>query len=68
MEVEKKDERGVDRKPSHFGAWVAVRRPFRVDSPFFAAGNVERELLAKQVFVCLFFFCAICLFLGYHRC
>ena len=50
MEVEKKEEGGgVARKPAHFGTWVAVRRPFRVDSNFFAAGNVERELLAKQV-------------------
>ena len=53
MEVEKKAQEGVAGKPFHFGTWVAVRRPFRVDSPFFAAGNVERELLAKQVLLYL---------------
>jgi len=51
MEVEKKEEGEAEKSAasSGFGTWVAVRRPFRVDSPFFAAGNVERELLAKQV-------------------
>lgn len=28
---------------------IAARRRFRSDDPFFAAGNIERELLAKQV-------------------
>lgn len=28
---------------------IAVRRKFKWDDPFFAAGNIERELLAKQV-------------------
>ncbi|KAI4348320.1 hypothetical protein L6164_009055 [Bauhinia variegata] len=34
---------------SEFPYWKAVRRKFGPDSPFFAAGNIERELLAKQV-------------------
>lgn len=49
MEVEKREEGEAAAASSGFGPWVAVRRPFRVDSPFFAAGNVERELLAKQI-------------------
>lgn len=32
-----------------FSYWTPVRRRFQPDSPFFASGNVERELLAKQV-------------------
>ncbi|KAK9117567.1 hypothetical protein Sjap_016514 [Stephania japonica] len=32
-----------------FPYWCAVRRRFQPDSPFFASGNIERELLAKQV-------------------
>jgi hypothetical protein len=28
---------------------VAARRKFAIDSPFFCAGNMELELLAKQV-------------------
>ncbi|CAI9111588.1 OLC1v1011846C1 [Oldenlandia corymbosa var. corymbosa] len=32
-----------------FPRWNPIRRRFNPDSPFFAAGNVERELLAKQV-------------------
>ncbi|KAK9221903.1 hypothetical protein WN944_010334 [Citrus x changshan-huyou] len=34
---------------SEFPHWASVRRCFRPDSPFFASGNIERELLAKQV-------------------
>lgn len=34
---------------SEFPYWASVRRRFRPDSPFFASGNIERELLAKQV-------------------
>lgn len=51
MEIEKKKEGEAGKPPGsfRFGTWVAVRRPLRVDSPFFAAGNVERELLAKQI-------------------
>lgn len=32
-----------------FPCWNPVRRRFDPESPFFAAGNLERELLAKQV-------------------
>ncbi|KAK1319041.1 hypothetical protein QJS10_CPB04g00209 [Acorus calamus] len=32
-----------------FPFWVAVRRRFEPSSPFFEAGNFERELIAKQV-------------------
>ena len=46
MEV---DEKESGCKLGHFVKWVPVRRRFAVDSAFFAAGNVERELLAKQV-------------------
>ncbi|XP_052196326.1 uncharacterized protein LOC127803827 [Diospyros lotus] len=42
MEVE-------NRYPLGFPYWIPVRRLFGPDSPFFASGNVERELLAKQV-------------------
>lgn len=34
---------------SEFPYWASVRRCFGPDSPFFASGNIERELLAKQV-------------------
>ncbi|XP_077229452.1 nucleic acid binding / zinc ion binding protein isoform X2 [Tasmannia lanceolata] len=32
-----------------FPFWIPVRRKFEPHAPFFASGNVERELLAKQV-------------------
>ncbi|KAK8968891.1 hypothetical protein KSP40_PGU022730 [Platanthera guangdongensis] len=32
-----------------FPYWIAVRRRFVANDPFFTAGNLERELLAKQV-------------------
>ncbi|KAJ3701471.1 hypothetical protein LUZ61_005176 [Rhynchospora tenuis] len=32
-----------------FPFWVASRRRFKPDDPFFASGNLERELLAKHV-------------------
>lgn len=32
-----------------FPYWKAVRRTFRPDASFFASGNLERELLAKQI-------------------
>ncbi|PKI60334.1 zinc finger protein 511 [Punica granatum] len=32
-----------------FPYWNSVRRRFDPDSPFFAPGNIERELLAKQI-------------------
>ncbi|KAJ3671851.1 hypothetical protein LUZ60_007930 [Juncus effusus] len=34
---------------SGFPIWIAARRKLKSDDPFFAAGNLERELLAKQV-------------------
>jgi hypothetical protein len=50
MEVEKEEgPKVMDGRVAKFATFVATRRRFRVDSPFFAAGNVERELLAKQV-------------------
>ncbi|PSS30328.1 Zinc finger protein [Actinidia chinensis var. chinensis] len=42
MGVEKRD-------PLGFPQWSPVRRRFGPDAPFFASGNMERELLAKQV-------------------
>jgi hypothetical protein len=44
MEEEKKKEEGNNAPTRGF-----VRRKFAIDSPFFSAGNLERELLAKQV-------------------
>lgn len=38
-----------------FPYWSPIRRRFGPDSPFFASGNVERELLAKQVIFLIFF-------------
>ncbi|KAK9272960.1 hypothetical protein L1049_003340 [Liquidambar formosana] len=32
-----------------FPYWSSARRRFSPDSPFFASGNIERELLAKQI-------------------
>lgn len=34
---------------SEFQYWLPVRRRFVPDDPFFASGNIERELLAKQI-------------------
>ncbi|XP_054816466.1 uncharacterized protein LOC129316189 [Prosopis cineraria] len=42
MDVEEKLESG-------FPYWKAIRRWFGQESPFFAPGNIERELLAKQI-------------------
>ncbi|KAK3036440.1 hypothetical protein RJ639_030039 [Escallonia herrerae] len=41
----------VDNTDSNLGFryWCPVRRLFGPDAPFFASGNIERELLAKQV-------------------
>ncbi|XVF60025.1 hypothetical protein PTKIN_Ptkin08bG0009600 [Pterospermum kingtungense] len=40
----------VDYKhDSSFPYWTSNRRRFDPDSPFFSSGNIERELLAKQV-------------------
>ncbi|KAK4282245.1 hypothetical protein QN277_013645 [Acacia crassicarpa] len=38
-----------DKLESGFPYWKAIRRRFGPDAPFFAPGNIERELLAKQV-------------------
>ncbi len=48
-EKEKEKEEGDDAPKMGFAKWVAARRKFAIDSPFFCAGNMERELLAKQV-------------------
>ncbi|KAL6960414.1 hypothetical protein U1Q18_038180 [Sarracenia purpurea var. burkii] len=37
------------RDPLGFPYWSSVPRRFGPDAPFFASGNIERELLAKQV-------------------
>ncbi|KAJ7967587.1 Zinc finger protein [Quillaja saponaria] len=42
MDVEEKDQPG-------FPYWKPVCRRFGSESPFFVSGNIERELLAKQV-------------------
>lgn len=34
---------------AELGFWLAVRRQLAPDDPFFAAGDLERELLAKHV-------------------
>ncbi|KAJ9540355.1 hypothetical protein OSB04_026861 [Centaurea solstitialis] len=39
----------VDNKQSEFHYWLPVRRRFAPDDPFFASGNIERQLLAKQI-------------------
>uniref|UniRef100_A0A2N9IQM0 C2H2-type domain-containing protein n=1 Tax=Fagus sylvatica TaxID=28930 RepID=A0A2N9IQM0_FAGSY len=42
MDDEKKEQLG-------FPYWKSIRRSFEPESTFFASGNIERELLAKQV-------------------
>ncbi|KAF6148489.1 hypothetical protein GIB67_038844 [Kingdonia uniflora] len=47
-----------------FPYWNPIPRRFKPDAPFFASGNVERELLAKQVpsislFLCLKMYVAL---------
>ncbi|KAM6549567.1 hypothetical protein CsatB_021243 [Cannabis sativa] len=39
----------VEQSQLAFPYWKPLLRKFDPDSPFFAAGNIERELLAKQV-------------------
>lgn len=39
----------VEKNETGFKYWFPSRRRFFPDSPFFASGNVERELLAKQL-------------------
>lgn len=48
MEEELKGEAVGLRRPG-LGLWLAARRRLAPDDPFFAAGDMERELLAKQV-------------------
>jgi len=48
-EKEKEKEEGDDPPNMGFAKWVAARRKFAIDFRFFCAGNMERELLAKQV-------------------
>jgi hypothetical protein len=36
---------------SEFPFWKPIPRRFKPDSPFFAIGNLERELLVKQVLI-----------------
>ncbi|KMT09695.1 hypothetical protein BVRB_6g131450 [Beta vulgaris subsp. vulgaris] len=43
MEIEK------GKSESDFPYWESIRRKFDPDSPFFTSGNVERQLLAKQI-------------------
>jgi hypothetical protein len=38
-----------NRSPLGFPYWSSLRRHYDPDAPFFAPGNIERELLAKQV-------------------
>ncbi|KAI8541301.1 hypothetical protein RHMOL_Rhmol08G0051300 [Rhododendron molle] len=42
---------GIENRssPSGFPYWSPLRRHYDPDAPFFAPGNIERELLAKQV-------------------
>ncbi|WOL01726.1 hypothetical protein Cni_G10443 [Canna indica] len=40
---------GGDESKVGLRSWIACRRRHKPDDPFFAAGNIERELLAKQV-------------------
>lgn len=40
-----------------FPCWTSVPRRFGPDSSFFAPGNIERELLAKQVLFSLYRLC-----------
>ncbi|KAG6513933.1 zinc finger protein 511-like [Zingiber officinale] len=46
MEIQSNGEEGSS---IGFRGWIACRRRFKPDDSFFAAGNIERELLAKQV-------------------
>ena len=39
----------VEEEQLGFPYWKPISRRFNTDSPFFASGNIERELLAKQV-------------------
>jgi len=50
MEVENQNS------DSKFPFWKPIPRKFQPDSPFFAIGNLERELLVKQVLIFIFSF------------
>ncbi|PSR87475.1 Alginate O-acetylase AlgJ precursor [Actinidia chinensis var. chinensis] len=43
-----------NRDPLGFPQWSPIRRRFGPDAPFFASGNIERELLAKQIYLSFF--------------
>ena len=45
--MEEHDEE--EKQKLGFSYWKSIPRSFGPDSPFFASGNIERELLAKQV-------------------
>ncbi|KAL2629632.1 hypothetical protein R1flu_014318 [Riccia fluitans] len=49
MEEEEKEKDRAEQTSKEFPRWRAARRKFAADSPFFSAGNLERELQAKQV-------------------
>lgn len=49
-----------------FPYWKPVRRRFEPDSPFFLSSNIERELLAKQVFDLILLFLIFVLALSIH--
>uniref|UniRef100_A0A0E0MFN0 C2H2-type domain-containing protein n=1 Tax=Oryza punctata TaxID=4537 RepID=A0A0E0MFN0_ORYPU len=49
MEEEEVKGEAVGRRRPGLGFWLAARRRLPPDDPFFAAGDMERELLAKQV-------------------
>ncbi|KAG6556107.1 hypothetical protein Mapa_002048 [Marchantia paleacea] len=49
MEEEEKEKEDVDQTWRDFPYWSAARRKFAPDCCFFSAGNLERELQAKQV-------------------
>lgn len=42
-------EEGGSKGESEFPSWKCLRRKFSPDSPFFTSGDVERQILAKQV-------------------
>ncbi|KAH7834552.1 hypothetical protein Vadar_017322 [Vaccinium darrowii] len=44
-----KVEANSGREIGRFPYWTSLRQHFDPDAPFFAPGNIERELLAKQI-------------------
>lgn len=64
MEIQSNGEEGSS---IGFRGWSAHRRRLKPDDSFFAAGNIERELLAKQVNLSIFprlhlYFYSVCRF------